>query len=68
MCSSDPPAVVRTLNGAVVKIIRSEDMRQRLATLGCEPAGNSTEAFEQFVRSEVTRLANIVRESGARPD
>jgi len=61
-------AVVSRLHGDLVKILRAPDVRERLASLGCEPAGTSPADFGAFFRAEVVKWGKVVRESGAQID
>jgi tripartite-type tricarboxylate transporter receptor subunit TctC len=63
-----PPEVVRKLNGEIVNILGSEDMREKLRAQGAEPAPTSPEQFATFIRAEWSRYAKIVKDSGARVD
>ena len=61
-----PAEVVLRINAEVNVIMRTPEMRKRLADFGGEPGGGSAEAFARFVASETRRYADIVRSSGAR--
>ncbi len=61
-------AVVGRLHDEIVKILNAPEVRERLAGLGCEPAGTSPAEFGVFFRSEVTKWGKVVRESGAQID
>jgi tripartite-type tricarboxylate transporter receptor subunit TctC len=59
---------VDKLNQALVKIVSTADMRQRLAALGAEPVTLSPEQFALTVRKEIAKWAKVIKDSGARPD
>ena len=63
-----PPDVVKKLNSEIVKILASDDMREKLRAQGAEPAPMSPEEFAAFIRAEWTRYAKIVKDSGAKVD
>ena len=63
-----PREIVNTLSGAIAKIARAPEMRQRLLDQGAEPVGNSSEEFGKILREEVKRWAEVVRVSGAKAD
>jgi tripartite-type tricarboxylate transporter receptor subunit TctC len=63
-----PPEIVKRLNAEFVKIIKMADVRERFATLGLEPAGNSSEEFAAFQKAEIAKWAKVVREGGVRID
>jgi tripartite-type tricarboxylate transporter receptor subunit TctC len=43
-------------------------VRERYAALGAEPVGSTPEEFAAYCRSELTKWARIVKESGAKAD
>lgn len=63
-----PPAVIAKLNAEVVRALNDPALRQRLATLGAEPAGSSPEELARFVRAEYDKWGRVVREAGIRLD
>jgi tripartite-type tricarboxylate transporter receptor subunit TctC len=60
-----PPDVVRKLNLAVTKTVRSAEIRERMASLGAEPTANTPQEFAEFIRSELRKWGDIVKRSGA---
>lgn len=60
-----PDAIVRKLNADINEVLRQPDVRERLISLGAEPAGSTVEAFEAFSQAEVDRWAKVVKASGA---
>jgi tripartite-type tricarboxylate transporter receptor subunit TctC len=63
-----PQAVVRRLHAEVSRIMASENVRQRLASIGMEPASASPEEFGAHIRSELRKWATLVREAGIKSD
>ncbi|MEO8133936.1 MAG: tripartite tricarboxylate transporter substrate binding protein [Betaproteobacteria bacterium] len=63
-----PPEIVRKLNVEIVKMLGSDDMREKLKVQGAEAAPDSPEEFAAFIRSEWTKYAKIVKDSGAKVD
>lgn len=63
-----PPDIVRKLNAEIVRILNSDDMREKLKIQGAEPAPTSPEEFAAFIRAEWTKYAKIVKDSGAKVD
>ena len=61
-----PRDVVRKLSAESSAIVRSPAFRERLATFGFEPAGNTPEEFARFLAEDRVRGANLVKLSGAR--
>ena len=63
--AATPPRIVALLNQAIVKGINQPDTRQRLAGIGAEIIGGSSEDFARFIKSERQKWSRIIRESGA---
>lgn len=63
-----PQAVVRSINGALVKALQDPTVRDRLSSQGAEPVGSTPEQHEQMVRSEIARWTKIVRQVGIKVD
>jgi len=49
-------------------MMQTAEMRERLAGMGIQPLSSTPERFGEFLRSEVTKWAAVVKESGARAD
>jgi tripartite-type tricarboxylate transporter receptor subunit TctC len=63
-----PPAIVDRLNREVVRILQLPDVKQRFATLGAEPVGNTPAQFAAFVDAEIAKWSKVVADSGAKAD
>jgi len=63
-----PPEIVTKLNAEIVRILRTPEMKERLATLGAEPVGNKPEEFAAFIKAEIPKYARVIKASGARAD
>ena len=63
-----PRDIVLRLNAAVVKILAQQDVRAQFARDGLDPAGGTAEWFDSYFRSEVEKLAAVIRASGARAE
>ncbi|MCJ0765151.1 tripartite tricarboxylate transporter substrate binding protein [Variovorax terrae] len=62
-----PAPVLDKLGAAFAAILRTPEMEKRLRDLGAEPDTRSREAFDSYVRSEVSRYAGVVRSAGLAP-
>lgn len=60
--------VVARLNSEINKALFAPTTKDRLASLGYEPAGGSVEQFTAFVKKESARWADVVRRTGAKVD
>ena len=63
-----PKPLVARLNAEFNKVAESATYREKVAPIGSEPAGGTSEQFREFIRSESAKWGNIVRRSGARID
>jgi tripartite-type tricarboxylate transporter receptor subunit TctC len=61
-----PPAVVSRLNAETLAVLAMPEVREKFAALGMEPLGSTPPEFGAFIRSEIRRLGEVVRASGAR--
>lgn len=62
------PAIVARLNGETVKALKAPDLKQRLASEGCEPVGSTPDELGNYIRAEMARWAKIVKASGMHAD
>ncbi len=63
-----PKDIVAKLNADIAAILNAPDLKQRLDGLGAEPGSMSVDAFNKYVREEVTKWAKVVKDSGATAD
>ena len=63
-----PSAIVSRLNEEINRILRMEDVRARLVTLGMEPAGGPTGESAAYIRSEQAKWAKIIKDTGVTID
>jgi tripartite-type tricarboxylate transporter receptor subunit TctC len=66
--AATPPAIVHRVSSEVAAVVRIPEVRARLAELGAEAVGNTPEEFTAYNRSELTKWAKIVKDSGATVD
>src|SRR5438105_672788 len=57
-----PSPIVARLQAEVAKVLRSAQVRERLATLGAQPVGSTQQEFAAFMRTEDARWGAIIRE------
>ena len=50
------------------KALGNNEVREKMATMGLEPAASSPEQFSAFLRSEIPKYSKILKESGAKLD
>lgn len=63
-----PPEIIARLNGEVVRILRTPEVRASLAAQGTDAATTTPEELAARIRKEIPQWAPIVKASGARAD
>jgi tripartite-type tricarboxylate transporter receptor subunit TctC len=63
-----PREIVARLHAETAKVLRSSDNQKKLADLGLEPGGMAPEELGALMRSEIPKLAKVVKASGAQVD
>ena len=63
-----PRVIVDRLNGEVVRILKLPDVRERLAAEAYELPADTPDQFAGIIKSELTRWAKVVKDTGARVD
>ncbi len=61
-----PKDIIARLNTESVKALGTTDIKERFMDLGAVPGPMSSEAFGDFIRSEITRWSEVVKASGAK--
>lgn len=61
--AATPKDVIARLNAETVKILQSPDFRQRMAAIGAEPVGNSSEQMAQQIKADVEKFAKLVKDA-----
>jgi tripartite-type tricarboxylate transporter receptor subunit TctC len=61
-----PPAVISKLQRELSAVLQSPFVKERYATLGIEPVGNSPEEFGAQVRDDLARWREVVRTANVR--
>lgn len=59
-----PPEIMARLNAEANAALQHESVRSALTKLGFEVVGGSSAEAERFLRSEMTRWASVVKETG----
>jgi tripartite-type tricarboxylate transporter receptor subunit TctC len=62
-----PPEVIAKLNDAIVKAMRSPEMKERLAKIGQDVAWSTPAEFAAFLRDETAKWSKVIRASGIKP-
>ncbi|MGZ8210144.1 MAG: tripartite tricarboxylate transporter substrate binding protein [Burkholderiales bacterium] len=60
--------VVRKVNADTVAFLNAPDFKERLASLGAEPAPMTPDEFARYVVADIAKWSKVVKASGARAD
>ncbi len=63
---STPKAVVAKLSADIANVIAMPEVKERLAVLGFDPVSNNADQFTAYIREEVTKWAQVIKDSGAK--
>jgi tripartite-type tricarboxylate transporter receptor subunit TctC len=64
--ANTPPEIVSRLNQEIVKALHDPKLRERLARDGVDTAGDTPKSFSNFIRVEMNKWSQAVKESGAK--
>jgi tripartite-type tricarboxylate transporter receptor subunit TctC len=63
-----PKEIVQRLNADFRKLLAQPEIAKRLVEFGIDPAGNSPEEFEAFIRSEILRWSKVAKAANIKLD
>jgi tripartite-type tricarboxylate transporter receptor subunit TctC len=63
-----PHDIVARLSSEIRAILQLPDIRERLLKQGLEPAGNTPDEFDAYIKSEIAKWSKVVRAAGIKPD
>ena len=63
-----PGDIVKQLNEALNTVLKSHDLRDKLAVEAVEPMPMSPEQFGQYIRKEIARWTALAKERNSRLD
>jgi tripartite-type tricarboxylate transporter receptor subunit TctC len=63
-----PPSIVATLQAEIAKILGQPETREKIVSMGFEPAGTAPAQFRTFLEREMARSAKLVQEAGIKID
>jgi len=62
-----PRAIVMRLHAAAMLALKTEEMKEKLASDGAEPEGSTPEAFAALIKSELEKWAKVARAANIEP-
>jgi tripartite-type tricarboxylate transporter receptor subunit TctC len=62
--SGVPAAILDKLNADIHSVLRIPEIQQRLTELGIDIAPTTREEFDQFIRAEIVRWAQVIKDAG----
>jgi tripartite-type tricarboxylate transporter receptor subunit TctC len=66
--AATPPAIIDKLNVAIVRILRTPEMHERLALDGSEPVGSTPAQFGAHIRAEIAKWRRVINGLGIRAE
>ncbi|MBX9778176.1 MAG: tripartite tricarboxylate transporter substrate binding protein [Xanthobacteraceae bacterium] len=63
MPAGAPRPVIDLIHEEIVKALALPDVKEKLATLGFDPIGNSPDAFGAWIKAEVAKWAKVMRDA-----
>lgn len=64
--AATPAGVVAKLNKEVVAVLGDPDLKGKMADLGQDLVGDTPEQFGAFIKSEIAKMGEVVKASGAK--
>jgi tripartite-type tricarboxylate transporter receptor subunit TctC len=66
--TATPKHVIELLNGQIVRILKLPDVKERLATLGFDPARSTPDELAAKIQSETDKWSKVVRQTNIKID
>jgi tripartite-type tricarboxylate transporter receptor subunit TctC len=66
--AATPQPIVSRWHAESVKVIRSPESLERLASVGAIPVANTPQQFVDMLRTDVEKWAKVIKEHGIKPD
>jgi tripartite-type tricarboxylate transporter receptor subunit TctC len=66
--AATPKDIVKRMSEEVGRIIRSDETRARLDTMGTFAAGGTPEEFDAFIAAETAKWARVIKDAGVKAD
>lgn len=59
-----PRDIITKLHGEIIKALKMQDVRDRLASLGAEPSYKTPEEFAAYIKSEIAKWGQVIKNAG----
>jgi len=63
-----PKTIVTRLNAELVRIMHAPELKERLAAMATEPATSTPEEFADYIKREIAKWGEVVRQAGLKAD
>jgi tripartite-type tricarboxylate transporter receptor subunit TctC len=63
-----PRNIVKQISAEVARAVKLPDVQERFASRGAVPKPSTPEEFDRFVRSEMDKLAKVIKAAGVKPN
>jgi len=63
-----PPGIAEKVNRDVNAVLAMPDVQEKLDTYGAEDGGGSQDKFKQFISTEITKWAKVVKDGKVHVD
>jgi tripartite-type tricarboxylate transporter receptor subunit TctC len=63
-----PRPIVTRLNAELVRIMHAPELKERLAALATDPATGTPEEFADYIKREIEKWGEVVRQAGLKAD
>jgi tripartite-type tricarboxylate transporter receptor subunit TctC len=63
-----PKDIVARLSSQAVGIMKSAEVRQKLATSGAEPVGSTSVEMASWIANDYERWGDLIRKNGIKPE
>lgn len=63
-----PQRVIEKLNTAIVKVMRTDETRDRLSDVGFEVATSTQKALAEYIRAEIDKWKRVINDAGIKPE
>ncbi|HJY79398.1 MAG TPA: tripartite tricarboxylate transporter substrate binding protein [Burkholderiales bacterium] len=66
--SGTPRPIITRLNGELVKIMHTPDVKERLAAMATDPLTSTPEEFAAYLKQEIAKWGDVVRKANLKAD